>query len=375
MTTSIDHCDALVVGAGPAGCSAAQVLARAGLDVVLLDRAPAPPPKPCAGGLTVKAARVLGPEVVEPVLQRRCRRLVLRLQGARERILEGPGPVVLTTVRADLDARLLELARTAGVRLRRTRHIERVAGRVQRWQLTTVEGVIRSRYLVGADGARSRIRELTGQGGHVTLGLAVQARVPVADPETHPLSLDFGVVPEGYAWIFPCRDHLNVGVYTLRRRLPGARRRLLDFCQAQLHREPVGPITGGHIARGGYAYRHRPDRALLVGDAAGLVDPLLGEGIHNAARSGQLAAAAILQMEGGEPDRYGQLVREVTGDLASYRFEASLFYRHLRLGYRHLTAAPIRYALLKGFAMGMPVRQIKRRAPLLPLLRYRAPPP
>jgi flavin-dependent dehydrogenase len=161
-----------------------------------------------------------------------------------------------------------------------------------------------------------------------------------------------------------------VGLFTQHQSLPRAARRLADYCQARLDVRPTGPFHFGAVPCGG---RYGPPachpRALLVGDAAGLVDPLLGEGIYNAVRSGQIAAAAIRNMIRHGRNTYRRRLREITLDLMGSTTDSAWFYQNLDRGYDYLKRLPVRYCLMKGMGLGYTFRQTKRRSWLLPFVR------
>jgi flavin-dependent dehydrogenase len=201
-------------------------------------------------------------------------------------------------------------------------------------------------------------------------GFGIQTTLPAPGGADFDLQMDFGVVERGYGWIFPQGDQLNVGLFTLERSIPSARRRLAAYCRARTGQSPGSPVRAGRIPyRGRFGpWQHGP-HLYLVGDAAALVDPLLGEGIYNAVRSGQIAASAILDRVRGAPVTFARRFREIAADLASSDFDSHMFYDHLDRGYGHLCLWPVRHCLMKGTALGWTTRRIKRMCFLLPFTR------
>jgi flavin-dependent dehydrogenase len=148
---------------------------------------------------------------------------------------------------------------------------------------------------------------------------------------------------------------------------------LEEYVRAKLGARPLQHVVGHQIGLGGARGPLASKRILLAGDAAGLVDPLLAEGIHNAVASGQAAAAAILsdEREGELGRRYRRELRPVLWDLEVAERSADWFYRHLELGYRTLTLPFVRSALMNGYARGLTFSESRRRALQLALASAR----
>ena len=270
--------DVIVVGAGPAGCAAAYDLAAAGQRVLVVDRFQFPRTKACAGALSVKALTALRFSVA-PVLRTVCRNIVVSLRMGKARTLIGRDPICAMTVRGDLDAFVLNETRKCGAIFKQIGRIVAVDVAADRVQLVTETGDITARFLVGADGASSAVRRLTADYPALLTGFAVECRVDSGGAKD--LQLDFGVVPGGYGWVFPKGDHLNVGIYTqLTHKGVVTLAELRRYAAATTGTSKLTHITGHAVGLGGAAYRPHSERLFLVGDAAGLVDPLFGEGIY-----------------------------------------------------------------------------------------------
>ncbi len=296
--------DVAVVGAGPAGARVAELLAKEGVRVVVLDPR-APWEKPCGGGLTPHAFDAV-PELEEV---RAFARPVSALQiESKGSAIDVPllRPVWMVS-RLDLGRWQLDRATTAGAIFRpvKVRHIGKVAGA---WSLTTDAGTIRSEFLVGADGAASLVRRVTSPKLQVELAPTRVAYTCLSGPPTDRAVLRFFPRIAGYLWDFPRNTHRSVGVgvpeATWRRprmdgevdryRMEGAPCRCDDVDRAGA---VIGTAQHDH---GDFSKVAGPDFALL-GDAAGFADPLTGEGILNAMISAELLAEAWLA---GEPRSY-----------------------------------------------------------------------
>ena len=297
--------DVLVVGAGPAGSAAAMHLARGGASVLLADKARFPRDKPCGGGLTGRALRY-APSDVSPVVEHVVDRFVVRV-GYRGRFARrSRPPLIRMTQRRRLDAYLAEQAATAGADFRDGVAVSDVALDDEGARARVAGAPVRASFVVGADGANGIVVRAAELGEGIHCGVALEGNAAWRHLDDAPYRetawVELGVVPGGYGWVFPKGDHANLGVGGWLEegpRLRGHFARLArehgldldDLTDVRGHRLPMRR-PGTAAARG---------RALLVGDAAGLVDPLSGDGIYEAFVSARLAAEAILA---GRPETY-----------------------------------------------------------------------
>lgn len=320
----------IVIGAGPAGAMTAYHTARAGMDVVLLEKKVPPRPKPCGGGVTPKAARLM-PFSWEGVIERKIRRATFTYDHSLS--LEWEDPICFMVDRSLLDRCIVDEARTAGAIIRSGEEVIGVDEALQEVTVHTPGKAYRGRFVIGADGAHSLIARLWKR--PQLRGFAAVCEIAAGDAlaaRSEYLEVDFAAIPGGYGWVFPKGSHLNVGVGSF---LPGVRP-LQAFLRAYVSRLgladlpvlreqcfpiPFESLGGGPVARG---------RVILVGDAAGFADPCTGEGIFHACLSGYLAAQA-LQQGGGRADdvvrRYQAAVeREILPEMRLARRTAKVFY-------------------------------------------------
>lgn len=303
--------DSIVVGAGPAGSTAARLLAQEGGRVLLLDRARFPRDKPCGGAVSIRAANEVGIDLA-PVIERTVTEVRVSFRLGRAFGRSSPEPLTYMTQRSRLDGYLAERAAAAGVDFRDGLAVQEVELAEDGVLVRANGDAYRARTLVGADGANGVVPRCLGLAHpRREAAVALEGKVPAEEKLMteweRTIALDFGGTPGGYGWLFPKGDHLNVGVGGWRWIGPTLRQRLSALCRylglddalllgLRGHHLPMR-MPGAPIVRG---------PALLVGDAAGFVDPLSGEGIHAAFLSGRLAAEAIARhLAGDEPDLSG----------------------------------------------------------------------
>ncbi|MEI9852224.1 MAG: geranylgeranyl reductase family protein [Sphingomonas sp.] len=298
--------DAIVVGTGPAGALAGLRLAEAGARVLVLEKARLPRDKACGGALTAGPVRAVLGWDVEPLVEARVARS--RWQHDYGAEVDGAHDYGAWMVnRRRFDMHILERALAAGAELRDGFAVADAVEDADGVSVTARGGeVCRARYLVGADGAAGKVGAAVGIGRRTRPALAIDAECRVTPAgwaaEGHRMSFNFGVVPGGYGWIFPKDGYLSCGVgsWTRADALPGrldaylARALPPGSVVAQQRRGHPIPIYEGPA-------RISTRRVMMVGDAASLVEPILGEGIRFALASGAIAAQVIGEALAGKP--------------------------------------------------------------------------
>lgn len=330
--------DLLVLGSGPAGSAAAVTAAGAGLSVALVDKSAFPRDKLCGGGLTGRSVRYLAeifdhrptPDLCLPSHQ-------FRLSFNGRTLFETPdAPVLQMTMRRAFDAALHGEAKAAGVTVFAPVKVAQIETEPPR--LTLADGrVIEGHVLIGADGANSSVaRALFGRAydpKEIGFGLEIELDRR-ASPEalnTPVTEIDLGAAHWGYGWVFPKHDTITVGVGGIHARNPDMK--ALFHRYLARHAPDAAHETlrykGAFLPFGDY--RKTPGRGavLLAGDAAGLVDPITGEGIAWAMKSGQLAAEATVEaLRRNRPvmAAYMDRVRYIHDELAAARKLRALIY-------------------------------------------------
>ncbi|PYS53532.1 MAG: hypothetical protein DMG13_12255 [Acidobacteria bacterium] len=320
-----------VVGAGPSGTWASILLARLGHSVALIDPQ-APWEKPCGGGVTAKALSKF--DIFETDLPRNhIDRMTIYFGDQSSVSIPLQHPVAVVS-RRELSRYLFREAEKAGVSILKTRitHFESTSGG---WRLTARNISLQSEFLIGADGATSLVRRTLGKALEakdlcVTLGYFI--------PEIVPAQMKIYFLPafEGYIWSFPRPDHVSYGIIS--RSDPGwtsrAKVLLSNFIMADLGSESLAraeffsapvPCLGRKAWRKNQIAGHR---WALVGDAAGLADPISGEGIYFALKSAQILAETIER-----PEEYATKIwLEIGQELSRAARMHKRFYRGRFLG-------------------------------------------
>ncbi|HEV2347760.1 MAG TPA: geranylgeranyl reductase family protein [Actinocrinis sp.] len=321
--------DVAVVGAGPAGATAARVAAEGGARVALLEKAALPRYKTCGGGLIGLSRQALPPGF-EPPVRQRIDAISFTHRGRRARTRRDREGGLLTLVnRADFDHALAKAAVEAGVRLHEgvtVTGVEQQPDGEGPAVLTLADGSrLAARAVVGADGSASRLGRYVGVTcRQVDLGLEAEIPVPpdVAEHWAGRVLVDWGPLRGSYGWVFPKGDTLTVGVIAARGGGEATRAYYREFIE-QLGLAGFPAATeSGHLTRCRTADSPLSrGRVVVAGDAAGLLEPWTREGISFALRSGRLAGEAAARLAGSPDtaavsaatDEYRERVEELLG--------------------------------------------------------------
>jgi geranylgeranyl reductase family protein len=365
--------DVIVVGAGPAGATLAYELAKRGIGVLVLEKEKLPRYKCCAGGVTSKAAKLLDfdiSEVVENVIYE----ITFTFNLGSPYLGQHGQPLMYTVMRDVFDYFLVQRARQLGAALMDGQKITQIQVSGDWVEISTADNNFRSRLVVGADGAYSVVARELGMRRSIEYATGIESEIVVPEEELvkwkSRAQMELGCVSRGYAWVFPKRDHLSMGVACHTSKA----RHLNRHHQKFLNSLSMGSYTiarsSSHLiptcTKGGLVWQ---DKALLLGDAAGLADPLTGEGIYNAILSAQLAAPVIassLAHDKVKLEDYQKAVdKKIMSELRIARVLSKFFARfpHLAFGMFKrsdgvwragcgLMSGELKYADIKGRAGG-----------------------
>ncbi len=346
--------DAVVVGMGPAGATTAYQLSRGGLSVLGLDKATHPRYKVCGGGLSARIDLILEDDY-KSVVEHTIYGIQFSYRGGDPFFLDSSSPIAYMVMRDRFDHFLVEKARRVGTEVHEGEAATSYRQLPDGVEVTTDRGRYLAKVLIGADGANSLVAQQLFPGRRSRRMATLESEIPIGSaphyPGTGRALIDIGATPAGYAWIFPKQERLSIGVGDLRGGLASPKKIFDRFVQDEKGLAPWKvPQPVGHPLPLFSEHSHTRDspesaglvsgRALLVGDAGHLVDPLFGEGIYYAVRSGQLAAESILDQVHDRrrslADYEGAVRREIYEEFWVAVRMASIVYSYPRLCHRLL---------------------------------------
>ena len=327
--------DAIVIGGGPAGSTAARTLSAKGLKVILLERHAYPRSKACGGGLVRRSVSQL-PLDAATLGGVSCPTAVLKdAENSLHFRLSRDNPLVVVVTREVLDAALAREAISKGVELREGSSVIGMERTDTEWVVRTSDGyAVRAKYIVAADGSNSTVARLM-EWPHPRRAPAIECDMPREFLSRHEAgTVVFDFLRRGYGWVFPKSDTVvNLGIISM---VKGSVHLRATFDQ---YLKSYGIARRSTMKTIGYTVPIRPRRGrlaqrgvFLTGDAAGLADPLTAEGISAAMISGRLAGEAIVgalmfSRENSSAERtYEKLLSEIVRDLRFGRVFAGAFY-------------------------------------------------
>jgi len=333
--------DCIIVGAGPAGGSAAYHLAKKGRSVLILEKESLPRYKPCGGGVSPQVAEWFDFDF-SPVISLKVSslRFTWKMGDPVDANLENTEPIWL--VRRDhFDHFLVQKAQEQGAELRDKTEVKGIQWLGDRWQVNTADGAVEGRYLVAADGAKGMMANWLGfkdRKRRLAGALEAEASAHITGPQA--VHFEFGMVKNGYIWNFPKADGYSIGIGTFRggdqkqdfKAILAEYATLfgIDMKTTQQYGHPLCLWDGNQ--------KLHTQNALLVGESACVVDPMTAEGIRPSMFTGVKAAEAIDGAIAGNAnalEEYTNIINTEWGeDMAWAQRLASVFYRVPGVAYK-----------------------------------------
>lgn len=332
--------DCIIVGAGPAGGTAAYHLAKRGRSVLVIEKESLPRYKPCGGGVSPAIAKWFDFDF-SPAISVKVNtiRYTWKMDDPVQAELHAPEPMWM--VRRDIfDHFLVQQAQKQGAELRDKTEVTGIEFKSDRWQVKTANEVLEGRYLIAADGAKGPMAKWLGfKERKRRLGGALEAEAPAKVDDTHIAHFEFGMVKNGYIWNFPKADGYSIGIGTFRggegqdfKQILGEYATLfgIDVKSCRQYGHPLCLWDG--------TQQLHTQNAILAGEAACVVDPFTAEGIRPSIFTGVKAAAAIDSAIAGNPNalaEYSETINAEWGnDMAWAQKLAGVFYRVPGIGYK-----------------------------------------
>ncbi|MEO0869380.1 MAG: NAD(P)/FAD-dependent oxidoreductase [Cyanobacteria bacterium J06642_11] len=352
--------DCIVVGAGPAGSTTAYQLGKRDRSVLLIEKSPLPRYKPCTGAIAPSIAQWLDFDIT-PAIDQELRqiRYTWQLEDPIEAVLETEEP--MWVVQRDVfDQYLVDQAVKQGVEVQDGTAVQSIQFQNNVWTVVTAQGSHQARYLIAADGADGPMAQWLGfKPEKVRQSYVLELPAPTAEPT---MAFEFGLVKQGCLWNFPKQDRHSLGITRfIGDKLKNPEQALQTYAQSLGCEVSAGQLySQGLKLWNGHRTLHTQN-ALLVGEAAALVDPMTAEGIRPAIFSGIQAAISINEALSGQDnalEQYSHIIQTEWGnDIQWSQRIANVFFRMQKIGYRvgikrptatkrlgQLLAGEIRYA-------------------------------
>lgn len=326
--------DVVIIGAGPAGSSAAYTLARSKVNVLVIDKHVFPRYKPCAGGLTVKTFKSFDfPISIE--VKYSTNSVVASYKNKIFHKISGDKTLTKMVERTEFDNFLIKKAVESGATFLDGIKVTEVLWENGEFSVKTDEQSFHCNYLIGADGTNSIVNRTFNIVERDLYGFAIEINCLLSKENIGKFNMtfDFGTVPNGYLWIFPKDKYVCVGAYTTNKKMKNIQKYLSDYIE-QIGLVPESKEFKGHIIPYYGIYYKQPDfPCILVGDAAGFGEYWTGEGIYYAVKSGTIAADVIYSsIKSGVFDSQSlqkRYQREIIRGLRFAYHTGKFFYGHL----------------------------------------------
>ena len=336
----MNYYDVIITGSGPAGTSAAYRLAQAKLNVIILEKEKLPRYKTCGGGVVLRAKNLL-PVDISSIVESSCHRSdIFELPKNLKYSTSRKDPLVFMTMRKNLDYHLLSECKKIGVSYRDDSKVISISSQSNFITANTKTEKFSARYIIAADGVNGKIADMAGFKETRKVIPALEYEV-YTDEFTYnrfsgSVRFDFGISKNGYAWVFPKKDHLSIGILNMKKSKDNLNNLFYYYLkmlgientiklERHGYRIPISPRKGTFLK----------NRVILTGDAAGFTDPVTAEGITYAVYSGILAAEAIMTENFDElntAQHYNNSVKKlILPDIYAGKILAYMIYTHPKI--------------------------------------------
>ena len=320
--------DVIIVGAGPAGAIASKTCAEKGLSTLLLEKKTIPRFKLCGGAVSISALSHLDFGIKKDLIERECYGERVHFRNHQIEVRRKTRRAILVS-RDKFDAYIVSKAVDVGVVLHEEEKATSITQNQSKVVVETTKEKYNAKVVIGADGVNSIVSKQVREPYRPNeLALGITAEIPATNEEVdeyidNAIDIHYGITKFGYGWVFPKEKHFSVGVAGILPLMKTPRNIFMTFLKKLGFSTDV--VTHAHlIPSGGYEREVCSDRIILVGDAAGFVDPFYGEGIKYAFISGKLAAERIV--ESNENDDFSKFALDTYKRSCYKSFGANLEY-------------------------------------------------
>jgi geranylgeranyl reductase family protein len=333
--------DCIVVGAGPAGATAAYHLAKRGRSVLVLEKASLPRYKPCGGGVSPAIAQWFDFDFT-PVIDNTINKVqyTWKMDDPVDAELQMKEPMWMVK-RDRFDNYLIEKAKEKGAQIQDNAEVSAIASNNNGWRVTTSNGTYEATYLIAADGSKGSMTKWLGlKPPQESLGATLEVKTVVPADQQHTACFELGMLKNGFIWKFPKADGYSISASCLRGKVKAEelKKQLTEYALAS-------KLNLANSSYGEYPLNVWTDnrtlhvnRAVIAGEAAAILDPLHGEGIRPSIFTGVKAAEAIDRAIAGDGQalaNYTQAIASEWGsDMVLANRLAGLFYQFPKIAYK-----------------------------------------